>query len=81
MLSTISSQLNVVKAAFTASRRAAGSGYGRPPAIIVANDADAQHASTPRSAASGGAALNAASVETCGSVLTTRTSNQPVLRL
>jgi hypothetical protein len=51
MLSTISSQFNVVKAAFTASRRAAGSGYGRPPAIIVANDADAQHASTPRSAA------------------------------
>jgi len=81
MLSTISSQLNVVKAAFTASRRAAGSGYGRPPTIIVASDADAQHASTPRSAASGGAALNAASGQTCGSVLTTRTSNQPVLRL
>ena len=80
MLSTISSQFNAVKAAFTASQRAAGSGYGRPPARIVANDADAQQASTPRSAASGGAALNAARVEACGSVLTTRTSNQPVLR-
>jgi hypothetical protein len=79
MLSTISPQLNAVKAVFTACQRAAGSGYGRPRAIIVANDADAQHSSTPRSAASGGAALNAASVEACGSVLTTRTSNQPVL--
>ena len=80
MASTISSQLNAVNVAFTASRRAAGSRYGRPPAIAAANDADAQHASTSRSAASGGAALKAASVEVSGSVLIMRTSNQPVPR-
>jgi len=80
MLSMISSQLSVAKAAFTVSRRAAGSGYGRPSAIIAASGADAQQASTSRSAASGRAALNAVSVEACGSVLTTRPSNQPVPR-
>ena len=66
MLSTISSQLNASNAAITASCKAAGSGYGRPPAIRRANDRDAQHASTSRSAASGEAALNAASVAACG---------------
>jgi hypothetical protein len=80
MLSAISSQVNAWNAAFTASCKAAGFRYGRPPAIILANDPDAQHASTSRSAASDEAALKAASVEACGSVLTMRTSNQPVLR-
>jgi hypothetical protein len=79
-LSTISSQVNPSNAAFTASCRAAGSRYGRPSAIIPANDPDAQHASTSRLAASGEVALKAASVAACGSVLTMRTSNQPVPR-
>jgi hypothetical protein len=78
-LSAISSQLNNLKAEFTASCRAAGSGYGRPPVIVRANDPDAQHASMSRSASSGEAALNAASVEACGPGLM-RTSNQPVRR-
>ncbi len=78
-LSTISPQLNVLKAEFTASRRAAGSGYGRPSVIVQANDPDAQHASMSRSDSSGEAALNAASVKACGPGLM-RTSNQPVPR-
>jgi hypothetical protein len=80
MLSTISSQVNAPNAAFTASCKAARSRYGRAPTIILANDPDAQHASTSRSAASDEAALKAASVAACGPVLTMRTSNQPVLR-
>jgi hypothetical protein len=78
-LSVISSQLNALKAEFTASCRAVASGYGRLPAIARANDPDAQHASMSRSASSDEAALNAASVEACGPGLM-RTSNQPVPR-
>jgi hypothetical protein len=80
MASTMSSQVNAPKAASTASCKAAGSRYGRPPTIILANDPDAQQASTSRSAASDEAALKAASVEARGSALTMRTSNQRVLR-
>jgi hypothetical protein len=66
----MSSQLNALKAEFTASRRAAWPGYGRPSAIVRANALDSQHASTSRSAASGEATLNAASVEAWGPGLT-----------
>jgi len=70
--SAMSSQRKVPNAAFTAARRASGPGYGRPPAMAWANALDSQHASTSRSAASGEAALNAASVEACGPGLTMR---------
>ena len=67
-----SSQLNALKTASTAVRRAVGPGYGRPSVIALANDPDAQHPSRSRSAASGEAALKAASVDSWRSGLTMR---------
>ena len=80
MLSTISSQLKALNAASTAARTSAASRYGRPSAISFANDAEAQHASTSRSAACGDAALKAASVDPGGLGFAMRASNQPAAR-